>query len=293
MNRYTIMASLFALFFRIAAPKECLLMADDIESEQASAIAVIESVLRLSDSPHAMAQQILADAAIEIRRNVPENVEIAELFEAVENMKFSDEKASVTRWKSSLKEALTILKFEPLMEAPMPDGFPKPAHVGEIRVQAYPSYRLAKTKMTLIEGAAFWTLFNHIKQEEIAMTSPVEMTFKTGRDESLSKASMAFMYRSTAQGTSGTSGRVDVVDVPAELSVSIGVRGKTTDKRVLEAKRRLEKWLAEHKAEYESVGSLRVMGYNSPFVPDAKQFSEVQIPVRLVQGAVRVQGLSQ
>ena len=293
MNRYTIMASLFALFFRIAAPNGCRLMADDIDSEQASAIEVIESALRLSDSAHAMAQQILADAAIEIRRNVPENVEIAELFEAVENMKFSNEKASVTRWKSSLKEALTILKFEPLMEAPMPDGFPKPAHVGEIRVQAYPSYRLAKTKMTLIEGAAFWTLFNHIKQEEIAMTSPVEMTFKTGRNESLSKTSMAFMYRSTAQGTSGTAGRVDVVDVPAELSVSIGVRGKTTDKRVLEAKRRLEKWLAEHKAEYESVGSLRVMGYNSPFVPDAKQFSEVQIPVRLVQGAVRVQGLSQ
>jgi hypothetical protein len=62
--------------------------------------------------------------------------------------------------------------------------------------------------------------------------------------------------------------------------VSIGLRGDATKARVADAKQRLEAWIGAHAAEYEAAGPLRVMGYNSPFISDAKRYTEVQIPVR-------------
>ena len=133
--------------------------------------------------------------------------------------------------------------------------------------------------MTFIEGRAFWTLFNHIKKRDIAMTAPVEMTYSSEGDGATKKTAMAFMYRSTKQGQLGNEGKVEVVDVPAQTAISIGIRGDATKQRVADAKLRLENWLQTHREEYESAGPLRVMGYNSPFVADEKRFTEVQIPV--------------
>jgi hypothetical protein len=42
------------------------------------------------------------------------------------------------------------------------------------------------------------------------------------------------------------------------------------------------RFLDENKAKYEIAGPLRVMGYNSPFVPQEKNFFEVQIPLKPV-----------
>ncbi len=36
--------------------------------------------------------------------------------------------------------------------------------------------------------------------------------------------------------------------------------------------------------QYTAAGPLRVTGYNSPFVPRDKNFFEVQIPLKAVQG---------
>ena len=166
------------------------------------------------------------------------------------------------------------------MEAPLPEGFPEPTPVGEIVVQKYPKYRLAKTDMTFFEGRAFWTLFSHIQKHEIAMTAPVEMQYSAAADGAPKQTSMAFLYRSTQQGTPGTEDKVEVVDIPAQMAVSIGLRGDATKARVADAKQRLESWIEAHADAYEASGPLRVLGYNSPMVPDAKRFTEVQIPVR-------------
>ena len=61
--------------------------------------------------------------------------------------------------------------------AALPEGFPDPTPAGEIQIKRYPAYRLARSKMSGADSVAFWTLFLHIKKNEIAMTAPVEMTY--------------------------------------------------------------------------------------------------------------------
>ena len=93
-----------------------------------------------------------------------------------------DPRRLVQNRRSAITEARDILRFEPFIEAPLSEGFPKPAPVGELHVQNYPKYRVARADLTLIEGRVFWTLFNHIKQREIAMTAAsMEMVYAPGQ----------------------------------------------------------------------------------------------------------------
>jgi hypothetical protein len=164
-------------------------------------------------------------------------------------------------------------QFRPVKEAELPKGFPGYTPVGTVEVKQYPAYRKAS-----VEGAGgFWTLFGHIKQNEVAMTAPVEMTY--GDAEKPRVQNMAFLYERPDQGATGKQGSVEVVDVPAMTVVSIGCRGWRTEQAVNEARDRLLEWLDENRDTYTAAGSLRVMGYNSPFVPRDKQFFEVQVPV--------------
>ena len=68
------------------------------------------------------------------------------------------------------------LAFEPIMEAPLPVGFPAPVPAGEIAVIEYPRYRLARAGMKGGQNGTFFTLFRHIQSNDIPMTAPVEMT---------------------------------------------------------------------------------------------------------------------
>jgi hypothetical protein len=165
--------------------------------------------------------------------------------------------------------------FEPIIEAQLPEGFPGPTPVGTIEVKRYPEYR----KATSSGRAAFWTLFRHIQQNRIAMTAPVEMTYSEGDAKRPREQSMAFLYGSPTLGTPGQTGSVEVADVPAATVVSIGVRGPRTDRSVLDAYDRLQGWLESRTSEYAVAGPVRVMAYNSPFVPRDRQFFEVQIPI--------------
>lgn len=224
--------------------------------------------------------ELLQAAAQATLRAVPQNSVIAESFQSLADATFNDPAKAAKKWKAELIAARDLLRFDPLREAPLPEGFPEPTPAGEIRLQEYPAYRLAQTEMTVVEGQAFFTLFNHIKQQDIAMTAPVEITYSGESGKQNKKAAMAFLYRSTQQGTLGTAGKIKVIDVPAQSAVSFGLRGDDTKERLTDARRRLEAWLQTHASEYEVSGPLRVLGYNSPFVPDAKRFTEVQIPVR-------------
>lgn len=170
--------------------------------------------------------------------------------------------------------------FKPLVEAKMPAGFPEHTPVGTVEIKEYPAYRKAQTS----GGDAFWKLFTHIKTNDIAMTAPVEMTFKPDGPPVGQEQAMAFLYSSVELGQAGKQGPVDVLDVPATTVVSIGVRGQRNEKLVARATDHLRSWLAEH-AAYRQAGPVRIMGYNSPFVPADRQFFEVQIPVASVNAA--------
>lgn len=174
------------------------------------------------------------------------------------------------------------LAFEPIMEAPLPVGFPYPAPAGEIRVVEYPRYRMARAGMgALRSNGAFFTLFRHISDRDIAMTAPVEMTVdpRAGRT-----VDMGFMYRTPDMGAAGAQGRVQVEDVEPMTVVTIGVRGRVEGPATDEALARLERWVAESE-RWEAAGNPRLMGYNGPSVPRQRQFAEVQIPLRPRHGA--------
>ena len=167
-------------------------------------------------------------------------------------------------------------EFQPIKEAEMPKGFPGYTPVGQIEVKQYPAYRKASTSGL----AEFWTLFLHIKQNNVTMTAPVEMDYGDPRAAKSKERSMSFLYERPDQGSTGKQGFVEVTDVPAMTVVSIGCRGERTAAAVAEAREKLLKWLDEKKEDYVSVGPMRVMGYNSPFVPRNKNFFEVQVPVK-------------
>lgn len=172
--------------------------------------------------------------------------------------------------------AVAETDFQPIKEAEMPKGFPGYTPVGQIEVKQYPAYRKASTSGL----GEFWALFLHIKQNDVAMTAPVEMDYGDPRAAKTKERSMSFLYERPDQGSTGKQGFVEVTDVPAMTVVSIGCRGERTTSTVAEARAKLLKWLDEKKGDYVSVGPMRVMGYNSPFVPRDKNFFEVQIPVK-------------
>ena len=167
-------------------------------------------------------------------------------------------------------------EFKPIIEAEMPAGFPPYTPVRDVQIKQYPAYR--KVQADASAGRAFWTLFSHIKQNDIAMTSPVEMTYSDR--ERPREGSMAFLYGSPDLGRSGKQESVEVIDVPPKSVVSTGVRGPRTAQSVAEARDRLYAWLEANKADYYTDGPLRVMAYNSPFVPRNRNYFEVEIPIR-------------
>lgn len=274
-TRWTIDIGMLCLLALAAVPVN----ADD--EQRVTAATTLETALATAAQTTDPAQQValLSQAATNACRQVPENFLLAEMVQKLSRSSETDPRRLATQWRQALTSASEMLRFQVLNESPLPDGFPAPTPVGELRVQQYPAYRLARTDMTFIEGRAFWTLFNHIKAREIAMTAPVELTYQP--DSTSKKQSMAFLYRSPQQGSVGQASGVDVIDVPASTAVSIGVRGDATSERVASAKQRLDVWLQAHAGEYEAAGPLRVLAYNSPFTADAKKFTEVQIPLRL------------
>jgi hypothetical protein len=178
-------------------------------------------------------------------------------------------------------ESADEASFQPVIEAPLPEGFPSYTPVGEIEVKRYPAYRKAETSGKV----AFWTLFQHITTAGISMTAPVEMTFQADGPPVGREQAMAFLYGDKSIGSIGRKGNVQVVDVPAATVACLGVRGVRSDEVLVQAERELRNWLDDNRTRYEQSGPVRVMGYNSPFIARERQFFEVQIPVRELSDA--------
>jgi hypothetical protein len=91
------------------------------------------------------------------------------------------------------------------------------------------------------------------------------------------------LYGTPTLGEPGKNKTVDVMDIPASNVVSMGVRGPQNKDSIVDAQRQLEAWLESEKKSWASAGSLRIMDYNSPFVPRDRNFYEVQIPLLPVE----------
>ncbi len=186
----------------------------------------------------------------------------------------SGEVTGVTALRRLLLELRDDFRFEPMREAETPAGWPTPTTVGEVELKRYPAYRMARADGAGNSG--FFTLFNHIKRNDIAMTAPVQMDYE--RTDGSSSGAMGFLYGSTAVGRTGREGAVEVMDVPASQVASIGVRGPLGSRALDDARAALEAWLARH-PEWTAAGPVRSMGWNSPFVERERQFFEVQLPL--------------
>jgi hypothetical protein len=102
-------------------------------------------------------------------------------------------------------------------EAPLPNGYNAPTPDGAVEVKTYPTVRRAEVDSTDIfmswafgQSRAFWTLFNHIKDRNIAMTAPVEFDFRNADNARKFLGSvdwtMSFLYRTPELGPTGNAG---------------------------------------------------------------------------------------
>ena len=126
--------------------------ADDSQELRFAIAANLDSALLEAGKQDKPERQIavLAAAAAETLRATTANVLVQETLRKVERAESRDPRASANQWRTAVTEARDILSFKPLIEAPLPVGFPDPTPVGEIRVQHYPAYRLARTSMQWI-----------------------------------------------------------------------------------------------------------------------------------------------
>ncbi len=176
------------------------------------------------------------------------------------------------------------------VDTPLPVGYPRPTPPGAIDLKTYPSVRLAEVAGSGDPDAGmnqtFWPLFNHIKEHDIAMTSPVEMNYRgmQASDERGPESwSMAFLYRQPELNQTGVEGRVVVRDCESVTVVAIGMKGSYSMSLVQSGMKEIENWLATN-PQWEAAGDWRSLCYNGPQLFWWNKWSEVQVPVRKSKG---------
>jgi len=127
---------------------------------------------------------------------------------------------------------------------------------------------------------AFMPLFRHIEQNQIAMTTPVQMDWQPHADGSERPARMAFLYGSPTTDPKQVAAGVEVNDIAPITVLSIGAIGDDRTDRVERLRARLEAFVAASHGAWRIAGPLRTMGYNSPMVPRDRRYFEVQLPVQ-------------
>lgn len=249
-----------------------------LEPARREAASILRKALDQVEAEDANLKDRLVDAATQAAQRLEtDSLIAADLLAQAKRLQEPGSDSAAAR--QALEKLHDMLCFQPLMEGELPRGFPPPGPLGEIRVKQYPAYRMAVSKAG---NGAFWTLFAHITRNDIAMTAPVEMNYGDPKSTATEQESMAFLYAQPELGRPGAEGNVQVTDADPLTVVSLGLRGQRTEAMVDQARSQLTRWLADQR-QYEAAGDLRVLGYNSPFVPRDRQFWEVQIPIRPVQ----------
>lgn len=182
------------------------------------------------------------------------------------------------RLRSELGDLVTTLTFEPLREAELPAGFPAFTAVDELELRHYPACRMVRTEMKAGGPmGAFWPLFQHIKENDIAMTTPVQVDW-TESGERQKPARMAFLYGDPSKQPEQVGKDVTIENLPPTTVLSLGAIGEERNDVVAAMRARLLGWLREN-PQWVAAGPMRTMGYNSPMVGRDRRYFEVQIPV--------------
>jgi len=135
----------------------------------------------------------------------------------------------------------------------------------------YPQYRAVTYShagdVRQATGVAFNPLFQHISNNQIAMTTPVEARYTAIPGQiDVPQVEVSFLYPAPNIAPSSVNSAVTVTDTPPTW--------ESYEKNL----QKLEDWLKEH-PEYAIVGPPRRLFYNSPMTPEAIKISEVQIPI--------------
>ena len=172
---------------------------------------------------------------------------------------------------SLLADDVVAEKAAYVAEAPLPVGWPAPGPYDKVTEKAYPKYRAAVTKGST--GMSFWTLFSHIKKEQIPMTSPVEMKMEK-KGEKMEKVNMAFLYQTTEVGKAGADGKkIEVKDIETSKALSYAWMGSDSKEQIEKAQKAIEAELTKKGLKAES---FRMLGYNGPGTPRKKHTYELQ-----------------
>ncbi len=198
-----------------------------------------------------------------------------------------DEQAAVQREPGAGVDGADVWRFERCrITTALPEGYPAPTPPGAIEIKLYPRARRAEVSGAIWPdmgmNVAFWPLFNHIKEREIAMTSPVEMDYAGVREDGRLKSddwTMSFLYREPEMGRIEEDGVVSVVDRSPLLVLSIGQRGNYGVELANNGLKSLREWL-EADGRFEAAGPPRSLYYNGPEQSARDKWSETQLPIR-------------
>ena len=204
--------------------------------------------------------------------------------------------------------------------AALPEGYPRPTPAGAMEIKAYPSVRRAEITVDASPrmgmNLAFFPLFRHIKNRDIAMTAPVEADLPAmarqgaarqmaredaanlGVEEEDDSMTVSFLYRTSDLGPTGQAEEnVRVIDTEPVTVLSLGIRGTMGNQRIEREVAKLYEWLEAQgernpgpdgepaAGRWVADGDPRIMGYNGPDVPRRNQWWEVQVPVRWTSDA--------
>ena len=120
----------------------------------------------------------------------------------------------------------------------------------------------------------FRPLFSYISYHEIAMTTPVEAKIE-------SAAMFFWVAKSQRAKLAGSTGAVEVVEIPERWVASLGARGRYSAQNFAKTRDQLLAWLGQRK-EVEAAGSPYAVYWDGPFTPGFLKRFEVHVPVRSV-----------
>jgi effector-binding domain-containing protein len=149
------------------------------------------------------------------------------------------------------------------------------AEIDNVEIHKLPPARLleAKTEGTYFNNSngLFSKLFNYIKDNEIAMTVPVE--------GDLQQAGMRFYVGSDAPRELHDTREVSVVELPERQVLRMGGKGSYSEKNIMESLTKLEGWL-DSQPKWQADGTAYAVFWNGPITPWFLKRYEVHIPVK-------------
>lgn len=185
-------------------------------------------------------------------------------------------------WERRRIEPTAYEPYDPVWEAPLPEGFPAPAPPGQIVLKRYPAGRAVRTAAGPEQDVErlFMTVYEFARQAQLEPTSPVDVALAAAlRDPYRLELRALSMFLRAAE--LGRHGPVTVAETPALTVVSLAVQGSYTQERFGRALAELQEWLSEHRHVVEPAGPPRVLAYNTPLTLWWRQYAEVQVPVRV------------